>query len=85
MTLAVPVRREEMALITTVGKAGIVVGAVNKPVALIVPAEADHVTPGAVVVNCSVPPSGTLTLSGNTSMTARWVGEMAVGVGVTMD
>lgn len=75
-----------MAWITTVGEAGIVVGAVNKPVALIVPAEADHVTPGAVVVNCSVPPSGTLTLSGDTTISDGWaVCEIAAGVGVTMD
>ncbi len=48
-----PVRREAVALITTVGEAGIVVGAVNKPVALIVPAEADHVTPEeTLAVNC---------------------------------
>jgi hypothetical protein len=81
VTFAVPVRCGEMASITTVGEAGIVVGAVNKPVVLIVPAEADHVTPGAVVVNCSVPPSGTLTLSGDTAIGARWaVGEIAVGV-----
>ena len=75
-----------MALITTVGEAGIVVGAVNKPVALILPAEADHVTPETVVVNCSVPPSGTLTLGGDTTISAGWaVGEISVGVGVTMD
>jgi hypothetical protein len=86
VTFALPVRSEAVALITTVGKAGIVVGAVNKPVALIVPAEADHVTPGTAVVNCSVPPSGTLTLRGDTAIGARWaVGEIAVGVGVTMD
>ena len=48
-----PIRREAVALITTVGEAGIVVGAVNKPVALIVPSEADHVTPDkTVAVNC---------------------------------
>jgi hypothetical protein len=42
-----------VALITTVGEAGIVVGAVNKPVALIVPSEADHVTPDeTLAVNC---------------------------------
>ena len=71
VTFAVPVRCEAVALITTVDEAGMVVGAVNKPVALIVPAEADHVTPETVVVNCSVPPSGTLALSGDTTISSR--------------
>jgi hypothetical protein len=53
VTFAVPVWREVLALITTVGEAGIVVGAVNKPVALIVPAEADHLTPDeTLALNC---------------------------------
>ncbi len=51
--MAVPVRRGLMALITTVGEAGIKVGAVNRPAALIVPAEADHSTPDeTLAVNC---------------------------------
>jgi hypothetical protein len=73
-----------VARIVTVGEAGIVVGAVNKPVALIVPADADHVTSGTVVVNCSVPPSGTLALAGDISSSVEWEpGETAFGV--TMD
>jgi hypothetical protein len=49
----VPVRRDLLALITTVGEAGMEVGAVNSPSALIVPAEADHSTPDeTLAVNC---------------------------------
>ena len=53
VTLAVPVRREAVAVISTVGEAGIVVGAVNKPLPLILPAEADHLTADeTLAVNC---------------------------------
>jgi hypothetical protein len=87
VTFAVPVRREAVALITTVGEAGIVVGAVNKPVALIVPAEADHVTPvETVAVNCWVPPSATLAVGGDTSIaTRRSARALAASIGVTTD
>jgi hypothetical protein len=51
--VAVPVRRDVLAVITTFGEAGIEVGAVNRPAALIVPAETDHSTPDeTLAVNC---------------------------------
>jgi hypothetical protein len=53
----------------TVFKTGITEGAVNNPVALIDPADADHVTLAwPVAVNCCVPLNTTLAVAGVTMM-----------------
>jgi hypothetical protein len=53
----------------TVFNAGITEGAVNNPVALIEPAEADHVTLAwPVAVNCCVPLNTTFAVAGETVM-----------------
>ena len=53
VTLAVPARfPAPVAVIVTMFDAGITAGAVNKPVAVMAPAEADHVTLDWLAVNC---------------------------------
>jgi hypothetical protein len=64
VTVAEPVRFETAAWIVTLVELGMVVGAVNKPAVLIVPAEAVHFTPAVFDVNCCVLPSTTVTVEG---------------------
>ena len=66
VTVAETVRFETAAWIVTVVELGMVVGAVNKPLVLIEPAEADHFTPDVFDVNCCVRPSTTVTVEGDT-------------------
>ncbi len=60
---------DPFAVIVTVFNTGITEGAVKRPVALIDPAEADHVTLAwPVAVNGCVPPNTTLAVAGETVM-----------------
>lgn len=84
VTSAVPLELELVAVIVTLGEAGIEVGAVYKPFPSIEPPpeETLHVKVldgelARYALNCACPPTGTLTVPGKTV-----IGPAALGVGV---